>query len=201
MTSISSTAAVSISDRRTTFSQLGPELAAEVCQHRELQSIESILESRAASKQLRLYMAKTLTLENFMFWDEVEKLRALRKAQRQRIVDRFVLETSPNQVNLDMLCRQHIETAMEKEQGGGTANSLYRRVPTMFDEAQREIVELMQVNTYYPFLRSQNCQQFIKGKQRRIRRRALEEEKKARVLIATQTVSASPVRPSVPSGA
>jgi hypothetical protein len=136
---------------RMSFSQLPIEVRDAVKQHRDLISISTILHSRLASKYLRQHMARTLTLENYMFWDEVEKLKAMQIALRQRIFERFILQSSPNQVNLDCGTRGRIEMYMLESSG----------VTTPFDDAQKMVENLMQLNTYIPFLTSDKCRQYV----------------------------------------
>ena len=136
---------------KMSFSQLPYELRSEVRQHEELRSIEAILDSQLACKYLRQHMARTITLENYMFWDEVEKLKAMQIALRQRIFERFILQSSPNQVNLDCGTRGRIEMYMLESSG----------VTTPFDDAQKMVENLMQLNTYIPFLTSDKCRQYV----------------------------------------
>jgi hypothetical protein len=133
------------------FSLLPVDLIDEVKQHRDLVSIETILHSRLASKYLRQHMARTLTLENYMFFDEVEKLKSMQTALRERIFKRFILESSPNQVNLDAGTRGRIEMYMLESTG----------ITTPFDDAQKIVMNLMQLNTYIPFLTSDKCRQYV----------------------------------------
>ena len=146
------------------FSQLTPDVRCEIQQHPALLSIESILHNQLASKYLRQYMARTLTLENYMFWDEVEKLKAMQMAQRQLIFRRFILESSPHQVNLDASSRGRIEMLMIESRG----------ITTPFDDAAKIVVSLMQLNTYINFLTSDKCRQYMQESalQQKIKRAA-----------------------------
>ena len=148
---ISGSAGTSSNLTQSSFSQLPPRIRDDVKSHAALHSIESILQSRLACKYLRQHMARTLTLENYMFWDEVEKLKAMQVSLRLRIFERFVQQSSPNQVNLDSSTRGRIEMLMGECAG----------VTTMFDDAQKMVMNLMQLNSYIPFLQSDKCRQFV----------------------------------------
>jgi hypothetical protein len=133
------------------FSQLPPSVRDNVKHHTTLESIETILENKLACKYLRQHMARTLTLENYMFWDEVEKLKGMQKSMKARIFERFIKQSSPNQVNLDSSTRGRIEMLMSERPD----------VTTLFDDAQKIVMNLMQLNTYIPFLQSDKCRQYV----------------------------------------
>ncbi len=126
--------------------------------YRELHSIKSILRSRKASYYLRQFMAQTLTLENYMFYQEVESLRSMQIAQRQRVYDRFIDSQASNSINIDSQTRSRVQLLIE-EAG--------RDIPTIFDDAQKLIVHLMELNTFQSFLKSGECEKFVQEKEQK----------------------------------
>ena len=124
--------------------------------YRELHSIKSILQSRKASYYLRQFMAQSLTLENFMFYQEVESLRSMQIVQRQRVYDRFIDSQASNSINIDSQTRNRVQRLIE-ETG--------RELPTIFDDAQNLIVHLMELNTFQSFLKSGACEKFVREKE------------------------------------
>ena len=124
--------------------------------YRELHSIKSILRSRKASYYLSQFMAQTLTLENYMFYQEVESLRSMQIAQRQRVYDRFIDSQASNSINIDSQTRSRVQLLIE-EAG--------RDIPTIFDDAQNLIVHLMELNTFQSFLKSGECEKFVQEKE------------------------------------
>ena len=124
--------------------------------YRELHSITTVLASRKASYYLRQYMAQSLTLENYLFYQEVESLRSMQITQRKRIYDRFIDSQASNSINIDSQTRHRVRSLMEE-----TNN----KIPTIFDDAQNLIIHLMELNTFRPFLASDACMKFVRDKE------------------------------------
>ena len=126
--------------------------------HKELHSLTCVLRSRRASYYLKQFMAKTFTLENFLFYEEVEKLRAMRVALRQRIYNRFIDVNASNSINIDSQTRNRVTLLLNENVD----------IPTIFDDAQQVILQLMELNTFQQFLTSSACETFVQEKEHQI---------------------------------
>ena len=100
-----------------------------------------------------------MTLENFLFYEEVEKLRAMRVALRKQIYCRFIDPSASNSINIDSQTRNRVKLLMDENV----------EIPTIFDDAQKVIVHLIELNTFQPFLISSACESFVQEKQRRMK--------------------------------
>ena len=98
--------------------------------------------------RLQKYLKYCYAEENLAFWVAVEKYSRMAKVlsaeSRQRealdIVDTFILEGSPSQVNISGRVRKGLSKAQK-----------YR--PDSFGEAQREIFSILEQNHFRPFLK------------------------------------------------
>lgn len=123
-------------------------------QHEELSSVISIMEDPGASQHLKLYMAKSLMLENFLFYTDVQKFRESTTKQARRIYNMYISNKAMNQVNVSASLRSEVDRVVDSSE-----------MPTsIFNACQDEILRLMELNSYYKFLASSHCDDYLKKK-------------------------------------
>eukprot|EP00002_Diphylleia_rotans_P026207 TRINITY_DN5213_c0_g1_i8.p1 TRINITY_DN5213_c0_g1~~TRINITY_DN5213_c0_g1_i8.p1 ORF type:complete len:655 (-),score=142.31 TRINITY_DN5213_c0_g1_i8:1183-3147(-) len=110
---------------------------------------------------LKAYVDKELSMENITFWLAVtdykyilEHKPSLSEAEKRdmavALFDEYIRSGSSSEVNI----QANLRTAMEAELKEGASISL-------FDKAQREVLQLLHGNSYVRFLKSQEYQEYV----------------------------------------
>jgi hypothetical protein len=123
-------------------------------QHPELSSMDSILRNPKASIYLKVFLGQHFQLENFAFWNEVEKFRSHNQIAARKIIGAFIADGALSQVNIEAKMRQSIELSFMKEDFPNN----------IFDAAQAEIYKVLAQNNHIRFVSSQSCQEYIEAK-------------------------------------
>lgn len=97
----------------------------------ELLSIDGILHNQLLLPYFKLFMTSSLTLENLLFVQEVDRFRTIVKLHVLNLYNSFISPRAHNQVNLPSLQRDAILSQLENPSA------------CIFDEAQHECIGLM----------------------------------------------------------
>jgi hypothetical protein len=130
------------------------ELPYKITSYPELYDFGGMLRNDALAPQIKLFMGKQLTMENFLFWQEVERFKASFTGHTQRVIENYIKVDAMNQVNVSNKMRSKVQVDFAQ----GSINL------ATFDQCQREIFKLMELNTYVPFLKSKFCQAYTEKK-------------------------------------
>ena len=110
---------------------------------------------------LRKYMAKQLTLENYLFWKEAHDYREVTRDRADHIRQVFLDSTSANEINISSaMLKRTLELLDERDANGQPSFPV-----SVFNEAHDEINKLIYKNSYLEFLRSDICKDYITSKQ------------------------------------
>ncbi|XP_044745843.1 regulator of G-protein signaling loco isoform X2 [Coccinella septempunctata] len=110
-------------------------------------SFEKLLEDTEGLKAFTEFLKKEFSSENIDFWIAVERFRHLpsgqeKKAEARRIYQQHICVGAPEAVNVDSHGRQCVEQALHE----ATSN--------IFDQAQKQVLNLMKFDSYPRFLKS-----------------------------------------------
>lgn len=120
----------------------------------ELSSMQSVLSHPVATQVFKIFLAKKLNLENYMFWNEVEKFRTSTVQYANRISENFIISGATNQVNVSSLDRDTVLKSLETNQ-----------FPvTVFDHVQAIAFQLLDTNNFRDFLLSVECRNYVEKK-------------------------------------
>lgn len=97
----------------------------------ELLTIDGILHNQLLLPYFKLFMTSSLTLENLLFVQEVDRFRTIVKLHVLNLYNSFISPRAHNQVNLPSLQRDAILSQLENPSA------------CIFDEAQHECIGLM----------------------------------------------------------
>lgn len=116
--------------------------------------MQSVLSHPLATQTFKIFLAKKLNLENYMFWNEVEKFRTSTIQYANRISDNFIISGAVNQVNVSSLDRDTVLKSLET-----------RQFPvTVFDHVQSIAFQLLDTNNFRDFLLSVECRNYVEKK-------------------------------------
>jgi hypothetical protein len=110
-------------------------------------NLSSFLTYGPGKEAFRAFLVREFSVENLLFVEAVEQFNALpskTKADCQALYDKFVAESSQNQVNLPGVVCQRILARIQDMEAGETFNGL-------FDEAYKHVMKLMQRDGYKRF--------------------------------------------------
>ncbi|XP_045461609.1 regulator of G-protein signaling loco isoform X2 [Harmonia axyridis] len=110
-------------------------------------SFEKLLEDTEGLKAFSEFLKKEFSSENIDFWIAVERFRHIpngqeKKAEARRIYQQHICVGAPEAVNVDSHGRQCVEQALHE----ATSN--------IFDQAQKQVLNLMKFDSYPRFLKS-----------------------------------------------
>lgn len=130
--------------------------------HTELSSLNRLLEHPDACQGLRRFMAKQLTLENYLFWKEAHDYQQVTRDRAEKICQTFMKDTSANEINISSKMLQTTLTTlgMRDEASGRPIFPV-----SVFNDAHDEIYKLIYKNSYLEFLRSSVCDEYLAGKE------------------------------------
>eukprot|EP00475_Leptophrys_vorax_P030361 TRINITY_DN45433_c0_g1_i1.p1 TRINITY_DN45433_c0_g1~~TRINITY_DN45433_c0_g1_i1.p1 ORF type:complete len:472 (-),score=98.53 TRINITY_DN45433_c0_g1_i1:61-1383(-) len=114
--------------------------------------IQVLFEEVELLEKFRIYLEQELATENLLFYEDVERFKhickdspeARVKEKAKNLFDKYLAKNAPYQINLDADTVRDLRTMYFS--GNVT--------PTMFDEAQKEILDLMEKDTFRRFLQS-----------------------------------------------
>ena len=93
-------------------------------------------------------------LENFLFYTDVQKFRESTTKQARRIYNMYISNKAMNQVNVSASLRSEVDRVVDSSE-----------MPTsIFNACQDEILRLMELSSYYKFLASSHCDDYLKKK-------------------------------------
>lgn len=116
--------------------------------------MQSVLSHPVATQVFKIFLAKKLNLENYMFWNEVEKFRTSTVQYANRISENFIISGATNQVNVSSLDRDTVLKSLETNQ-----------FPvTVFDHVQAIAFQLLDTNNFRDFLLSVECRNYVEKK-------------------------------------
>jgi hypothetical protein len=125
----------------------------DIALYPELSSIHSILSTPELLPHFRLYITSNLLVENLLFYQEIERFKAIFQLHTYQIYDNFVSTQSNMQINI------HSKQINTIRAGLDSPNA------SIFNEAQLETMQLMKQH-YKLFIDSKFCQQYLRAKQR-----------------------------------
>jgi hypothetical protein len=126
--------------------------------HPELRSLESIMTNINCCVYFKLYLSQKLQLENYTFWNEVDKFKAKFLYSSERISHHYIEEGAISEVNIDALMRKECLDNVKK----GTVGV------TTFARCQAELYKVLNQNNYHNFLASEYCQEYMLKKKQGI---------------------------------
>jgi len=127
------------------------EVSIEEDQFNELKSLQQIVDNPITLYCLRMFMTSNLTINNLLFILEAEEWKSETRERFNRIYHKYCDERSPAQINLsaDMF------EEMAKVEKGGTIQDF------VFDDAIAETWEIMELNVFNQFLKSDHCKFYV----------------------------------------
>ena len=133
----------------------GGGVGAEVdtSRHKELRSVEEGMAHAAVLPHFRLYLTTNLLMENLLFYQEVERFKAILTSHSLSLYANFISASSSSQVNISAALHDRVK------EGVATPRA------TMFDEAQAECIGLMKAHVR-GFVESKYAQLYLKKKGR-----------------------------------
>lgn len=119
-------------------------------------SFEKLLADSVGLQTFAEFLKKEFSAENIYFWTSCERYRRLhsgpeKAAEAQRIYKRHLCVGAPEAVNVDSQVRQFSE------------QSLQGAHPTLFEQTQKQIFNLMKFDSYPRFLKSDLYKQCLAG--------------------------------------
>lgn len=116
--------------------------------------MQSVLSHPLATQVFKIFLAKKLNLENYMFWNEVEKFKTSTVQYANRISENFIISGATNQVNVSSLDRDTVLKSLETNE-----------FPvTVFDHVQAIAFQLLDTNNFRDFLLSVECRNYVEKK-------------------------------------
>ena len=131
----------------------GTEREVDTERHRELRTVEDGIASAAVLPHFRLYLTTNLLMENLLFYQEVERYRAILLSHSHSLYSNFISSSSSSQVNISAALHDSIKQSAKEPRA------------SMFDEAQHECVMLMKAHVR-GFTESRYCQLYLRKKGR-----------------------------------
>lgn len=114
----------------------------------------SVLNHPVVTQSFKAFLAKKLNLENYMFWNEVEKFKSNTIQHANRINETYINDGSVNQVNVSAKDREAVVEQVNTN-----------RFPiTVFDNVQGIAYQLLDTNNYRDFLFSVECRNYLEKK-------------------------------------
>lgn len=114
----------------------------------------SVLNHPVVTQSFKAFLAKKLNLENYMFWNEVEKFKSNTIQHANRINEIYINDGSVNQVNVSAKDREAVVEQVNTN-----------RFPiTVFDNVQGIAYQLLDTNNYRDFLFSVECRNYLEKK-------------------------------------
>lgn len=114
----------------------------------------SVLNHPVVTQSFKAFLAKKLNLENYMFWNEVEKFKSNTTQHANRINETYINDGSVNQVNVSAKDREAVVEQVNTN-----------RFPiTVFDNVQGIAYQLLDTNNYRDFLFSVECRNYLEKK-------------------------------------
>lgn len=114
----------------------------------------SVLNHPVVTQSFKAFLAKKLNLENYMFWNEVEKFKSNTIQHANRINETYINDGSINQVNVSAKDRDAVVEQVNTN-----------RFPiTVFDNVQGIAYQLLDTNNYRDFLFSVECRNYLEKK-------------------------------------
>jgi hypothetical protein len=100
----------------------------------------------AGREAFREFLVREFSVENLLFVEAARELDhpGLTKAECKELFDKFVAESSPNQVNLPMVVVQRLEARLGDSEPGDMLN-------TVFDDAVNHVMKLMHRDAFKRF--------------------------------------------------
>jgi len=160
-----------------------------------LDVLSSLISTKEGFDSFRKFLTAEFSVENLLFYSEVEELRGkirespidFLKGESQRLFAKYIVMDSPFQVNLPDAIVQTLDAKMTLYQKEGIIeqrDEVYRRDvsgrlienPTVFDEAQRSIYNLMDSDSFPRYKSSAMYMRFVEMiKQQRHKNTVLKE--------------------------
>ena len=106
----------------------------DVSRYRELRSVEDGIAHAGVLSHFRLYLTANLLMENLLFYQEVERYRAIVQSHSHSLYSNFISSASSTQVNISAALHDTIK------------HRVLSPSAAMFDEAQAECVMLMKAH-------------------------------------------------------
>ncbi|GLV40551.1 locomotion defects [Carabus blaptoides fortunei] len=119
-------------------------------------AFEKLLDDPLGVQIFAEFLKKEFSAENIFFWTACERFRrqtasAERTAEAQRIYRRHLCVGAPEPVNVDSQGRQYTQQALQDAE------------PKLFEQAQKQIFNLMKFDSYPRFLKSDLYKQCLTG--------------------------------------
>ena len=127
------------------------EVSIEEDAFNELKSLQQIVDNPITLYCLRMFMTSNLTINNLLFILEAEEWKTETRAKFNRIYHKYCDDRSPAQVNLNA---NMFEEMAQVEKGGDIQD-------VVFDDAIAETWDIMELNVYNQFLKSDHCKFYV----------------------------------------
>ena len=129
------------------------EKEVDTSKYRELNTVEDGMAHAGVLPHFRLYLTANLLMENLLFFQEVERYKAILCSHAHSLYANFVSASSSSQVNISASLHDRIKEQVAAPRA------------TMFDEAQSECVMLMKAHVR-GFAESKYAQLYLRKKAR-----------------------------------
>ncbi|KAJ6245794.1 regulator of g protein signaling [Anaeramoeba flamelloides] len=119
-----------------------------------LSSLDNVLKDEHAHDAFKDFLVQEFSVENILFWDEVEDFKKLAerdeiKERARYIYDKYIDPSSVFEVNLDSNDKEQIKKSLKKT------------TIDMYNEPQNSIFDLMESDSWPRFLKSNLCKDLI----------------------------------------
>jgi len=124
-------------------------------------TLENILWNPSLRNAFRRYLCLQLCVENLLFWEDVQEWKKSPEhawSEAQRICREYIVDGSLHEVNISDKMKTSVR---EFFKSAPSAESEYT-VLSIFDTALKEVENLMNENSYYPFLRHPIYKEYCK---------------------------------------
>jgi hypothetical protein len=154
----------------------------------DVNTLHGVLSTAEGVKSFRKYLTTEFSVENILFYSEVEEYRAKKKEQAegkvteevllgeaQRIYAKYIINDAPFQVNLPDQIMKELEDGLKElfsgngqvvervHHGHGDDLPNQKEMPTIFDAAQRNIYKLMSTDSFPRYQRSDEYREYLKS--------------------------------------
>merc|ERR1719384_924464 len=123
---------------------------------KELKSLQAIVDNPITLYCLRMFMTSNLTINNLLFILEAEEWQNRTKGKFEAIYHKYCDDRSPAQINLNA---NMFEAISKVERGEEVLTE------EVFEEAMAETWNIMELNVYKQFLKSDYCKFYVHMKQ------------------------------------
>jgi len=147
-----------------------------------LDHLNALILSPDGFESFRRFLTSEFSVENLLFWADIEDLRRkvqskgqddpLIKTETKRLYNKYVMVDSPFQVNLADYIVQAIELKMRKLEEEGILDTspmetikgalAPNEFPTIFDDAQKSIFNLMDADSFQRYKSSDLYREFVR---------------------------------------